>query len=57
MMQLTIRQAQSMIDAAEARASEIGVPVVIAVLDASARLNAFSRMDGAVLASIDIAMK
>jgi uncharacterized protein GlcG (DUF336 family) len=57
MMQLTIRQAQSVIDAAEAKASEIGVPVVIAVLDAGARLKAFSRMDGAVLASIDIAMK
>ncbi len=55
MMQLTIRQAQSVIDAAEAKASEIGVPVVIAVLDAGARLKAFSRMDGAALLSVQVA--
>ena len=31
--------------------------VIIAVLDAGAQLKAFSRMDGAVLGSIDVAMK
>jgi uncharacterized protein GlcG (DUF336 family) len=56
-MQLTSRQAQAMINAGESRALEIGVPVIIAVLDAGANLKAFSRMDGAVLASIDIAIK
>jgi uncharacterized protein GlcG (DUF336 family) len=33
------------------------VPIIIAVLDAAAHLKAFSRMDGAVLGSIDIAIK
>jgi uncharacterized protein GlcG (DUF336 family) len=46
-----------MIEAAEATASQIGVSVNIAVLDAGVHLKAFSRMDGAVLGSIDIAMK
>jgi uncharacterized protein GlcG (DUF336 family) len=56
-MKLTSRQAQAVIDAAKAKSLELGVPVIIAVLDAGARLKAFSRMDGAVLASIDIALK
>ncbi|CAH1662686.1 MULTISPECIES: heme-binding protein [Hyphomicrobiales] len=55
-MQITSHQAQAVIDGAEARAREIGLPVIIAVLDAGAHLKAFRRMDGAVLASIDIAM-
>ncbi|CAH1661072.1 Uncharacterized 15.0 kDa protein in dhaT-dhaS intergenic region [Hyphomicrobiales bacterium] len=55
-MQITSHQAQAAIDGAEARAREIGLPVIIAVLDAGAHLKAFRRMDGAVLASIDIAM-
>jgi uncharacterized protein GlcG (DUF336 family) len=45
------------IDAAESKAAELGVPVIIAVCDAGAHLKAFSRMDGAVLGSIDIALK
>jgi uncharacterized protein GlcG (DUF336 family) len=56
-MQLTSRQAQVMIEAGQSKASEMGVPVIIAVLDAAANLKAFSRMDGAVLGSIDIALK
>lgn len=55
-MPLTTRQAQVVIDAAHAKAAEIGVPVNIAVLDAGVHLKAFSRMDGAVLGSIDIAI-
>jgi uncharacterized protein GlcG (DUF336 family) len=51
---LTSRQAHAMIAAGEARANEIGVPVNIAVLDAGAHLKAFSRMDGAVIGSIDV---
>jgi uncharacterized protein GlcG (DUF336 family) len=46
-----------MIDAGQSKASELGVPVIIAVLDAGTHLKAFSRMDGAVLGSIDIAIK
>jgi uncharacterized protein GlcG (DUF336 family) len=54
---LTTRQAQLMLAAGEAKASAIGVPVNIAVLDTGAHLKAFVRMDGAVLGSIDLALK
>jgi uncharacterized protein GlcG (DUF336 family) len=54
---LTSRQARAIIAAGEAKAMALGVPVNIAVLDTGAHLLAFSRMDGAVLGSIDIAMK
>jgi uncharacterized protein GlcG (DUF336 family) len=46
-----------MLAAAEDRAAAIGVPVNVAVLDAGAHLKAFVRMDGAVLGSIDVALK
>ena len=55
-MSLTENMAQSVIAAARRAAESIGVPVAIAVLDASAHLKAFARMDGAVLGSIDIAL-
>jgi uncharacterized protein GlcG (DUF336 family) len=54
---LTTRHAQRMIAAGEAKAGSIGVPVNLAVLDAGAHLMAFLRMDGAVLGSIDVALK
>lgn len=54
---VTARQAQDLLAAGEERAARIGVPVNIAVLDAGAHLKAFLRMDGAVLGSIDIALK
>jgi uncharacterized protein GlcG (DUF336 family) len=47
--------AQRMIAAAEAKAAELGVPMVIAVSDESGVLKAFSRMDGAALLSVQIA--
>ncbi|QRM31440.1 heme-binding protein [Microvirga sp. VF16] len=53
---ITIDQARTVIAAGEARATQIGVPVNIAVLDAAVHLKAFSRMDGALLGSIDIAL-
>ena len=43
--------------AARAQADGLGVAVNIAVLDAGAHLKAFSRMDGAVLGSIDVATR
>jgi uncharacterized protein GlcG (DUF336 family) len=55
-MQISAHQARSIIAAGEAHANAIGVPVNIAVLDAGAQLKAFSRMDGALLGSIDIAV-
>jgi uncharacterized protein GlcG (DUF336 family) len=57
MMLLTSTQARAVIAAAEAKAAAMAVPVIIAVVDAGVHLKAFSRMDGAVLASIDIALK
>ena len=54
---MTTHQAQAMLAAAQDRAAAIGVPVNVAVLDAGAHLKAFVRMDGAVLGSIDVAMK
>lgn len=53
---ITIDQARTVIAAGEARAIEIGVPANIAVLDGAVHLKAFSRMDGALLGSIDIAI-
>jgi uncharacterized protein GlcG (DUF336 family) len=47
--------ARRMIAAAEAKASELGRPFVIAVVDESGVLKAFSRMDGAPLLSVQVA--
>lgn len=52
---LTLAGAQAVLAAAERRAVEIGVPMVIAVVDDGGHLQAFSRMDGAKLASVEIA--
>ncbi|MDP9808072.1 uncharacterized protein GlcG (DUF336 family) [Rhizobium tibeticum] len=57
MLQITSKQAQAIISAGEAKAADLGVPVNITVLDSGAHLKAFSRMDGAVLGSIDIATR
>ena len=56
-MSVNSSQARAVIAAGEAKASSIGVPVIIAVVDAGVHLKAFTRMDGAVLGSIDIALK
>ncbi len=56
-MQITSHQAQAVIDGAAAKALELGLPVIVAVLDGGTHLKAFRRMDGAVLASIDIAIR
>lgn len=53
---ITIDQAKAIIAAGEAQARDIGVSVNIAVLDRATHLKAFSRMDGAVLGSIDVAL-
>lgn len=53
---ITNDQAHAIIAAGEAQARGMGVPVNIAVLDAAIHLKAFSRMDGAVLGSIDVAL-
>lgn len=55
-MPITSHQAQAVIEGAAAKALELGLPVIVAVLDAGAHLKAFRRMDGAVLGSIDVAI-
>jgi len=52
---VTLDQANAIIEAARAKADDIGVPMNIAVVDAGNNLTAFSRMDGAWLGSIGIA--
>ena len=52
---MTTGVAQKAIDAAVKRATEIDVPMSIAVIDSGRALAAFLRMDGAVLGSIEIA--
>ena len=47
--------AHKMVAAAEAKASEMGIPFVIAICDESGVLKAFSRMDGAALLSVQVA--
>lgn len=53
---MTLEEARRVISAAEEKAREIGQPQNVAVLDDGRNLKAFSRMDGAWLGSIDIAM-
>lgn len=55
MSEPTLDTGKAIIDAAEERAAEIDVPMCIAVTDEGGNLVAFHRMDGALLASIDIA--
>ena len=52
---ISTEAAHRMIAAAEAKASEMGTPMVIAVVDDGGVLKAFSRMDGAPLLSVEIA--
>ncbi|WP_006745939.1 GlcG/HbpS family heme-binding protein [Thioalkalivibrio paradoxus] len=54
---LSLDQAQSAIAAAVAKATELGCLSDIALVDAGANLKAFVRMDGALLGSIDVALK
>jgi uncharacterized protein GlcG (DUF336 family) len=47
--------AQKMVAAAVAKATALGIPQVVAVLDESGLLKGFCRMDGAALVSIEVA--
>ena len=47
--------AKTMIEAAERKATQMGHPFVIAIVDDSGVLKAFSRMDGAALLSVQVA--
>ncbi|MBB4661957.1 GlcG/HbpS family heme-binding protein [Conexibacter arvalis] len=54
---VSLAAAEAVIAAAKEKAEEIGQPMNIAVVDAGARLVAFARMDGAIMASIDISQR
>lgn len=56
-MNLTLQQAEAVIKAAKEKATEMKVPMNIAVVDRGSNLVAFVRMDGAWLGSKDIAIK
>ena len=57
MADISLEQANEVVDAALKKAGEMDVKMDIAVVDAGANLKAFVRMDGAWLGSIDIAQK
>ncbi len=52
---INLSQAISVANAAAGRATAIGVPMDIAIVDRGGRLTVFARMDGAWIGSIDIA--
>lgn len=52
---ITQETADRLIEAASVKAAEMGVPMVISVVDESGILKAFRRMDGAALLSVDLA--
>ena len=52
---VTLSAGQAVLEAARAKAMQIGVPMNIAVVDEGTNLVAFARMDDAWLGSIDIA--
>lgn len=57
MNRLTLDTATKIVSAATAKATEIGQPMNVAVVDDGGHLVAFARMDGAIKASIDISIR
>lgn len=53
---LDLNDAARLLEGAKARAAEIGVPMCIAITDASGNLVAFERMDGGKITSITISI-
>lgn len=56
-MNITLEQAEAVIASAKIRSTEINARMVISVLDAGANLVALTRMDNALLGSIDVSIK
>ena len=54
---LSLQDAKRMLAAGEAKADQIGIPYNIAVVHAGGYLLAFSRQDGALIGSIDLAIQ
>ena len=57
MPDITERQAQKVLRAAEARARDGGFAMAIAIVDRAAYLKAFMRMDGTRLGPVDVALR
>ena len=57
MADITLSEAERVVDSALGKAHETGTLMNIAVVDAGGNMKAFRRMDGAWLGSIDIALK
>ena len=53
---LTLSEAKRMVTAGEAMAASFGIPYNIAVVDGGGALIAFTRQDGALIGSIDLAI-
>ena len=56
-MSITLEQAEKISAAAKAKATEIGVPMNIAIVDEGANLKSFHRMENAWLGSVDISIR
>lgn len=56
-MNITLKQAEKIIAAAQEKSMAIDTKMNIAIVDAGANLVAFARMDGAWLGSLDISIK
>jgi len=56
-MNITLKEAKEIIDRAAVKAESLNTKMSISVVDSSANLVAFERMDGAFLGPIDIAIK
>lgn len=56
-MNITSIQSEKVLEAAKAKAEEIGIPMNIAIVDEGANLKLFLRMDEALLGCADIAIK
>ncbi len=54
---ISLQQANTVLEKAKAKAIELNLKMNIAVVDAGGNLKAFARMDGAWLGSIDIAIR
>jgi uncharacterized protein GlcG (DUF336 family) len=57
MSDISLAQSKIAVEAALAKAQQLGVKMNIAVVDVGANLKAFARMDGAWLGSIDISIR
>lgn len=56
-MNISLEQAEKIINAAKQKSVELDTKMNIAIVDAGANLVAFARMDGAWLGSLDISIK